>query len=281
MTSIPLIPAEEALKNQIADLPLPVVKYAYAGKVVYAPGGKLGPRIQADLQLVFLHTGGLYVEVDGVGRELPVGHAMLLTPGHTEQFTFGVAHETRHRWINVNVESVPDELLSILAQLPPHIEISDRMNRIVDVMMSLINAGPSFKEAINDLGRAALMLYVSEARQQGVLSATHPAIRAVKEYIEQHYARDLDLAMLARQADLTPEHLIRVFQKQEGQTPMKYLWNYRLEKGIGMLQNTGLSIGEIADQIGFKTPYHFARLIKQLTGKTASDIRRESWAAAK
>jgi transcriptional regulator GlxA family with amidase domain len=60
-------------------------------------------------------------------------------------------------------------------------------------------------------------------------------------------------------------------------TPIKYMWHYRLNQGLELLRSTGLSIGEIAERVGFKTSYHFARMIKQETCKTASEIRRESW----
>ena len=45
-----------------------VVESANAGTVVYPPGGKFGPRIQQDLQLVMLHTGSLEIDIDGIGH---------------------------------------------------------------------------------------------------------------------------------------------------------------------------------------------------------------------
>ena len=44
---------------------------AYAGSVVYGPGGTYGPRRQHDLQLVLVHTGAMEVTIDGVARLVP------------------------------------------------------------------------------------------------------------------------------------------------------------------------------------------------------------------
>jgi AraC-like DNA-binding protein len=268
---------EFSAKAEAEEIPLLVVKYAKAGTVVYAPGGTLGPRIQQDLQLVLLHTGSMNVEIDGIALQVPTGHITLLKPGHQEVFIFAKAMETWHRWIGVTVEAVPVSMEYLLDTLPVYIPISDRMNRIVELMLLMESSNISSVEASNDLARAALMLYISEAKHYSSVAIIHPAVLAVKEYIQENYAEDLNLLVLSRFANITPEHLIRVFQRVEGLTPIKYMWQYRLNQGLELLQSTGLSIGEIAERIGFKTSYHFARLIKQQTGKTASQIRKESW----
>jgi AraC-like DNA-binding protein len=264
-------------KGEAEEIPLLPVKSARAGTVIYAPGGSLGPRIQQDLQLVLLHTGAMSVEIDKVVLQLPTGHITLLKPGHEEDFVFAKTQETWHRWIAISVEAVPVSMQQMLNGLPANIPISDRMNRIVELMLLLDNSGISFEAALNDLGRAALMLYVSEAKHYSSIEIVHPAVLAVKEYVQQNYAQDLSLQLLSRIASITPEHLIRVFQKDVGITPIKYLWNYRVNQGVELLRSTGLSIGEIAERIGFKTSYHFARIIKQQTGKTASEVRKDSW----
>jgi AraC-like DNA-binding protein len=268
---------EFSSKGKAEEIPLLVVKFSKAGTVVYTPGSSFGPRIQQDLQLVLLHTGAMSVKIDGELLQLPTGHITLLKPGHQESFVFAKSNETWHRWIAVSVDDVPFSILRILNELPSYIPISDRMNRIVELMLLMEGSAISCEEAMNDLGHAALMLYIREAKHYCSIDIIHPSVLAVKAYIQQNYAQDISLLVLAKVANITPEHLIRVFQRDEGVTPIKYIWQYRLNQGLELLQSTGLSIGEIAGRIGFKTSYHFARLIKQQTGKTASEVRKESW----
>jgi AraC family transcriptional regulator of arabinose operon len=254
-----------------------IVTSTKAGTVVYPPGSIFGPRIQQDLQLVLLHTGTMTVKIDHTSLTLPPGHITLLKPGYEETFYFAKQEETWHRWIAISFAKLPISLGTRLSQLPYFIPISDRMNRIVELMLLLQNASLDCQESLNDLARAALMLYVSEANQFYQNGRVHPIILAVKEHIHLHYAEHLNLSSMAKHANVTPEHLIRLFRRQEGFTPTKYLWNYRLNQGLELLRNTGLSIGEIAEKTGFKTSYHFSRSMKLLSGKTASEIRIESW----
>jgi AraC-like DNA-binding protein len=259
------------------EIPPFVVKSTKAGTVIYPSGSIFGPRIQQDLQLVLLHTGAMTVKIGQTSLTMPPGHITLLKPGYEETFYFAKHEETWHRWIAISFDKIPLPLNTTLSQLPDFIPLSDRMNRIVELMLLLQNASLDCQEALNDLAHAALMLYVSEAKQFHHNDRIHPIVLAVEELIHLHYAEHLNLSLMARHANVTPEHLIRLFQRQEGLTPTKYLWKYRLDQGLELLRNTGLSIGEIAQKTGFKTSYHFSRSMKLLSGKTASEIRKESW----
>jgi AraC family transcriptional regulator of arabinose operon len=96
-------------------------------------------------------------------------------------------------------------------------------------------------------------------------------------WIHRHYPEEVSLNRLALVASVTPEHLIRLFNKHLGVTPIQYLWQHRIDRGLHLLRNTGLSVGEIAEQCGFKTSYHFTRSIKQATGRAPTEIRKLSW----
>jgi AraC-like DNA-binding protein len=259
------------------EIPPFAVKSCYAGSVVYAPGSTFGPRIQQDLQLVLLHTGAMNVNIDGIPLHLPVEHIMLLKPGHQEMFAFAPEHETWHRWIAVTVEAITVQAYNVLNELPLSVPISDRMNRMVELMLLLQNASLECTSALKDLAHAALMLYISEATQLSLFERIHPAVLSVKEYIHQHFTEEVNLRRLAEFANVSSEHLIRLFQRSEGLTPTRYLWDYRVKQGLELIRSSGLSIGDIAETVGFKTSYHFARSIKQQTGKTATEIRKESW----
>ncbi len=73
---------------------------------------------------------------------------------------------------------------------------------------------------------------------------------------------------------VTPNHLIKLFRERAGITPMEYLWQVRLDHAMTLLRKSGLSISEIAYQIGFKNPYHFARRFRARYGTSPRAFRR-------
>ncbi len=254
------------------------VSSTYAGTVNYPVETTLGPRIQPDLQLVLLHTGSIQVRIDGISMNLPPGHVALLKPGHEEEFTFAAEEETWHRWIAVNVAKLSGEMRSELAALPDFIPISAEMNQVTDLLLSLQrNEGMKDDAVIRSFGQAAIHLYMMECRSLHALTLIHPSVLAVKAYIHGNYQEELSLKLMAAEGHVSIEHLIRLFHRYEHQTPAQYLWKYRVERGLVLLRNSGLSIAEIAYRCGFKTSHHFARQIKSYTGLSPSNVRHETW----
>ncbi|MFF2091325.1 helix-turn-helix domain-containing protein [Paenibacillus sp. NPDC058174] len=265
------------MSNSLASLAINTIEHATAGSIVYPPGGRLGPRIQQDIQLVMLYTGEMNVTIDG--RLLPVapGHVILLKPGCEETFVFSKTEPSWHRWIAVHLNDMTEEIREELEQLPECLPLTEEMNRLLDLMLNVQRFASFEDQAVISLGLAALHLYPTESRRALLRQEKHPAIYSVLTYIHERYMDDLSLADLADRAGLSPEHLLRLFKRHESATPIAYLWNYRVSKAVELLTSTGLNVTEIAQRCGFKTSHHFARMIKQTTGRTASEIRRLSW----
>lgn len=253
------------------------IRSAWAGTIVYPPGGRYGPRIQPDLQLVLLHTGRMAVEIDGSEYTVQPGHVALLQPGHLETFRFSESLETWHRWIAVHLDPIREQTADFMQSLPFALPISEAMNRLTDLMLLLQADLPAESEVLRSLGKSALELYAYEINRERERQGPHPSVLAAKRAIHQRYEEDLTLERLAGDVGVSPEHLIRLFRASESTTPIKYLWHYRVLKAQEMLTYTGLSITEIAARCGFKTTYHFARVLKQQTGRTPSELRMASW----
>ncbi|SDW66104.1 AraC family transcriptional regulator [Paenibacillus sp. CF384] len=259
-------------------LPALQVTRVSAGSIVYPPGSQFGPRYQTDYQLVMLHSGSIDLLLDQHLQVIPPGHVVLLKPGHWETFRFAEDQDTWHRWITLTPEFPVPELLDRLHALPLYLPLSQEMTQLTDLAIAIKQIQKSeFNGALRKLGLTALDLYAAECAHHDASRSTHPAILIAKATIKDQYERDLTIADLAFTTNLSKDHLIRLFRRELGITPMQYLWNYRLERGIELLRHSGLSIGEIAYRVGFKTSYHFARSIKNYTGLTPTLIRRNNW----
>lgn len=253
------------------------IEAVYAGSVVYPPGGKFGPRVQQDVQLVMLYSGEMHVNISGRDLHVAPGHVALLKPGHEEMFQFSKSEETWHRWIAIHIPDMDCALMDQLNGLPECIPLSEDMNRLLDLMLRIQQYTAPTDPLLQSLGAAAIELYPAETSLAIRQQEKHPAVYKALSWIRDHYASEITLQQLAEQADVSKEHLVRLFRLHEGVSPVHYVWRYRVEQAIGMLTNTGLSITEIAHRCGFKTSHHFARAIKQATGHTASEMRLSSW----
>jgi AraC-like DNA-binding protein len=99
------------------------------------------------------------------------------------------------------------------------------------------------------------------------------AMRRVREYVELHLSKNIDLATLAAVAGLSMHHFARQFKQSAGVTPHHYLTNKRVERAQEMLAGTDLSLSEIAYATGFSDQSHLARHFRYMVGTTPREFR--------
>lgn len=251
------------------------------GHVVYPPGGVLGPRMQTNLQLVLLHSGSMTIWVDAEPMPVAAHSVTLLLPNHREYFNFAPNEQTEHSWLHIPAATLSPRLLDQLRGLPRQIPLSSDMSGLMQDALRYAQSTLSTTSIIlRGFGMQMIALYIAESEFQPGGRASAPVNTALAEargYIHRHYMHDIALSDIARAAAVSETHLIRLFRQHLGTTPMAYLWEHRVWAGIELLRRTGLSVGEIALRVGFKTSYHFSRRIRLATGFTPMELRQQSW----
>jgi len=89
------------------------------------------------------------------------------------------------------------------------------------------------------------------------------------------------VADLARSAGYSADHFSRVFKDILGVAPELFVIQARLERAKQLLSESGLSIGEISEALGYRDLYFFSRQFKRHTSHTPSQYRHRhtSWVA--
>ena len=95
-------------------------------------------------------------------------------------------------------------------------------------------------------------------------------LKAIEAHIDdEQYNADL----LARDVAMSRASLYKKLQTMLGITPTDFLRNVRLKRAAQLLAETQLSIGEIADRVGFVTARNFSASFKKMFGVLPSDYR--------
>ena len=106
------------------------------------------------------------------------------------------------------------------------------------------------------------------------LTGGHPSVRRARALLDSRPERAWSLAALGRAVGLSPSHLAECFSREVGQPPHAYLTELRLERARDLLRGSDLPITLIAQELGFGSSQHFARLFRRRMGRTPSDFRR-------
>lgn len=116
-----------------------------------------------------------------------------------------------------------------------------------------------------DLGHAAslavareLVLFLQRPGNQAQFStllqaqsAQNPELRELQGWMAQHLARDLSVPVLAERVAMSPRNFARVFARQVGETPARYVERLRVEAARRLLEKDGRRLEGIARATGF------------------------------
>lgn len=95
-----------------------------------------------------------------------------------------------------------------------------------------------------------------------------------KLFIDDHFADKINLDNIATESFFSKFHFIRLFRTIYGLTPHQYLISVRIEKAKLLLQ-TGGTVSEVCNAVGFDSPSSFNKLFKQEVAITPSRYREE------
>lgn len=97
----------------------------------------------------------------------------------------------------------------------------------------------------------------------------------VEECLRERAAAPPTTSELAGMVNVHPSHLIRAFRQRYHTTPGEYVRRVRVEEAQRRLSNDpGLSIGDLALELGFADQSHFTRVFRAQTGASPGTYRR-------
>lgn len=92
-------------------------------------------------------------------------------------------------------------------------------------------------------------------------------------FIGKNYTERISLAQISEAGKVGKTTCCAIFQKYTSETPVSYLTNYRLKKGIELLETTDQTISEISFQVGFSGASYFTETFRKSYGCTPSEYR--------
>ncbi len=101
----------------------------------------------------------------------------------------------------------------------------------------------------------------------------HPALsRAVRE-IELHLAQSLVIPAIARRAEISHNHLTRLFRAQFGVTIEGYIRRRRVDRARHLLIHTTLPVKTIAGEVGLPDLHYLNKTFRLATGMSPREYR--------
>lgn len=101
----------------------------------------------------------------------------------------------------------------------------------------------------------------------------HTPLVRILEFLERDFERKISIADLEQYTGISKMTLIRMVRKQTGMTPMQYRIARKMERAVYFLQIPGMTVKEIAYQLGYCSQFYFAEEFKRVMGRSPTAYR--------
>ena len=224
----------------------------------------------------YVVSGRGYLESHGEVTEVTAGDFYMIRKGAELTYYADAADPYEKIWLNADgaLLSRMCDMFRIAETLVSHTNMRDLFLEIHDRLSHSTEADlPAVRAEILCILFRILMLatketYFPEPARQNSLA------ERVKGYLDANLYADLSLDQVSEEFGVTKMHIIRVFKKEYGTTPVQYLIERKIGIAKSLLAGTVMPIREIASLLRYANTQHFSSSFKSAVGMTPGVYRK-------
>ena len=95
-------------------------------------------------------------------------------------------------------------------------------------------------------------------------------------YIQEHFAENLTVNVLAEHYGMSPKYFSSMFKKEMSRSAVNYITELRINQARELLYHSELSVVDISKKVGYEDSQYFFRVFKKYLGMTPLQYREES-----
>jgi two-component system response regulator YesN len=149
----------------------------------------------------------------------------------------------------------------------PHRAVADFFGRSIGCQLTLQQGIQAWQHALQQYGEGLLHEMSKDEAQPA------DVIDQVLAFIDENYMHDIGIGQIAERMGMTPNYLSTLFHRKTGVNFMSYLKRIRLLKAKEILTDPNIQIQQVAEQVGYFSARHFARLFSEQFGCLPSEYR--------
>lgn len=234
------------------------------------PNYSCGPAVWNYYLLHFVVSGKGYFTSSGQSYNISAGDAFLISPSEISEYKADSHDPWKYCWVAFNGADAK-RLISLcsLTKQNPVMSYSAENSEIIHENICNIysKVGTSAQNEILMVGHLYLLLscLVGMAKtNDNDISASRRYLKLGLRYIHNNYNRKISVDDIADYVNISPSHLYRIFIKEQGISPNRYLTEYRINQACSLIHEGCYSMGEVASSVGFDDPLYFSRVFKKV-----------------
>lgn len=231
--------------------------------------------------LIYCLQGAGYCELRGEMLEVAQGNLLILPANVPHSYFADESYPWSIFWIHFTGIRADDYIQAMTVGNPrPLIEVPE-----VDALQAAFEE--TYRHALDGFSDAGLLGLTTGLSRLVGLVRIHTAsgskrtreaedrILRIVRTLQAEPERDWQIHELAAMAGMSAPHFFDRFHRQTGCPPKQFLIRLRLQMASVLMQDSGLTIGEISGRVGYEDPYYFSRLFRRHFGQSPASHRRD------
>lgn len=218
----------------------------------------------------FVLSGKGKLEMAGKEHHLCEGDMFFIPPATTMRYFPDETDPWEYMWLAVKGEKMAyyGELLGF--SLENASKKSGSFQKIKHILRSLFDRTVSA-----ECGYYGALAAFYELVDICTARSVHTEMQRVRELIDASFTMPaFRIEELCADVGLSHPHLLRLFKKTYGETPVRYLIKKRMSLAKELLEETDLSVCSVAYSCGYTDEFHFMKCFKRYVGVTALSYRK-------
>ena len=246
-------------------------------------------------EIFFITHGNGIMEIDSIDVSVKEGDLIIINPNcpHTEKSSYNRMDQLEYIVFAINNLALANKSLPTLNGDDPNptyykiMNLNNNKSVILYYLNTLVHEVEE-KQANYELACKSILtlfiIYISRNTESTLLIADNPEklnieCVKIKNYIDSHYSENITLDILSNLSYVNKFHLVHLFTKQMGISPINYLINKRIEESKNLLTTTNYSIRDISTIVGFSNSSYFSQMFKKVTGTSPRTYRNNALSA--
>jgi AraC-like DNA-binding protein len=148
--------------------------------------------------------------------------------------------------------------------------------KILEAMLELQSVGAS-PIVLTELARSLMACVRDQVQRppEKTFSRGQSLLEEVCVFLQNNYQYDITRDSVARQFQISPSHLSRLFQVQGHMTFSGYLTHVRIDRAKHLLGSYNLKLDDVAARCGYRDTAYFCRVFRQLAKMTPASYRAQ------
>ncbi len=157
-------------------------------------------------------------------------------------------------------------------------DVAKTYRNVIDEEEGLKEVMDLFAEDCIDIYEEKLMQFIfglqEKINSQLDMNRNSHKIQQAVEYIEQNYAKDLNMAVVSNHISMNYSLFSYSFKQYTGSNFVNYLKDIRMREARRLLAETDMRIIEISQRVGYDNEKHFMKIFKASCGVSPSEYRK-------